>query len=266
MRDGLLSILEEGHFHGVTRLHTDRGKEYYNNLVGQLLDDWKIKLYSTYSQEMKAAIAERTIQTLKRRIYRYLTENNTNKYIDILTDLTNSYNLRKHRGLKDGATPSVVHSLTHPDDIKAQFKKMYIDNNTRRVQNVRDNHSLSVGDTVRASLEARTGKFFRGFNVVNTEENFRIREIDRRQRVRAYLLEDLDGTPLDGIFYREELVRTTLPEFFPIRVLRERENRLHRGKEFLVEWIGYPSSTNSWIPASDLIQNACIREKRKEKA
>ena len=46
---------------------------------------------------MKCAIVERFNRTLKQRMFKYFTANNTVKYADVLQKFVNAYNARKHR-------------------------------------------------------------------------------------------------------------------------------------------------------------------------
>ena len=65
-----------------------------------------------------------------------------------------------------------------------------------------------------------------------------------------YVLRDLSGETLQGVFYAEQLQRVKAPDVFPIsRIVRK------SGKRALVEWRGWPEKLNSWIPLSDLQKN-----------
>ena len=55
---------------------------------------------------MKANYAERVIQTLKRKIYKYMYHNKTHQYIDVLQELVNGYNNSYHTSIK--RTPASV--------------------------------------------------------------------------------------------------------------------------------------------------------------
>ena len=72
----------------------DKGKEFYNKDVKDL-----IELYSTENEE-KSSIVERWIRTMKEKMWKYFTDNNTNTYIDILPDLVKEYNNTKHSSIK----------------------------------------------------------------------------------------------------------------------------------------------------------------------
>ena len=63
-------------------------------------------------------------------------------------------------------------------------------------------------------------------------------------------LEELEGDPIKGIFYREELNPTTQPEFNQIDIIR---TKIVAGrKKYLVKWRGYPDKFNSWIDENQL--------------
>ena len=80
-------------------LRTDQGSEYKNRPFNRLLNENKIKHLYTY-YETKANYAERVIKTIKNKIMKYLSENETLRWIDILSDLTYGYNNSIHRSIK----------------------------------------------------------------------------------------------------------------------------------------------------------------------
>ena len=80
------------------RLQTDQGKEFYNQHVKRLLDQYGIHHYST-QRESKAAVAERFNRMLKELTYKYMTAHNTLKYLDALPQLLACYNQRIHSSI-----------------------------------------------------------------------------------------------------------------------------------------------------------------------
>ena len=206
-------------FEGVSRLFVDRGREFYSAPVRAYLSEKGIKLYSVFSQETKSSIAERFIRTLKSLIYKYMTANNTLEYLPVLDGLVKSYNLAPHRTLGVDKSPSDVHALTKPAQFIHQFKIMHYKKRGRSNQTL--SSTLNVGDHVRLSGAWRSAPFHRGFQVQNTEEIFTIDSINTRQIIPTYTVRALDGEKIEGVFYREELVRTRLPEYFPIVVKKK---------------------------------------------
>ena len=67
-------ILEQGRVPNY--LHTDQGTEFLNSQFRNLMRQYGIQFFTTNS-ETKASIAERFIRTLKQKIYRHFTANNT---------------------------------------------------------------------------------------------------------------------------------------------------------------------------------------------
>ena len=111
--------------------------------------------------------------------------------------------------------------------------------------------SLSVGQHVRIADEHRNSKFRRGYAVQNTIEIFKIRSVDSSQNPTVYYLEDLNGDPITGVLYRDELTPTHLPEFFKIDVLKSKT--INGRKKYFVRWRGYPDSFNSWIDQDQMV-------------
>ncbi len=245
----LKKILESGSFTGVSRLFTDQGSEFYNQAVKKYLTLKGITLYSNYSRETKASLAERVIRTIKAKIYKYLTQNNTLRYINVLPTLINTYNHTPHRGLGGNQTPAQVHRFRELSQVRRQFKRMYL-NQPRGKKVV--SHKLDVGDIVRLQRASRTQfKFNKGYTVNNTEELFKISRVDYSHKIPIYFIRDLAGEDVTGAFYREELIKSSLPSHYQVDILR---SKVERGKrKYFVHWRGYPDKFDSWIDADDLV-------------
>ena len=185
---------------------------FYNEKLKKILSSKDIILYSVSSREIKVAIAERFIRTLKGKLFKYMMHQKTNKYIHILPDVIKSYNVTQHRG---DHTPTEIHQLTDPEEIQRQFKEMYkIPSSTHKPLI----STLPVGEYIRLSQIKPT--FKKGYTIQNMLEFFKIARIDTTQSPAIYFLEDLQGEPIKGIFYREELIPTTPSEFYQIDIIR----------------------------------------------
>jgi len=66
------------------KLWTDKGREFYKKHVKEL----GVELYSTE----KSSVVERWNRTMKEKMFKYFTANNTNKYIDVLDNFVERYN------------------------------------------------------------------------------------------------------------------------------------------------------------------------------
>ena len=63
----------------------------------------------------------------------------------------------------------------------------------------------------------------------------------------TYVINDLNGEEIVGIFYKNELQKTNQKNFKIEKVIKKKENKLY------VKWKVYDNSFNSWFGKSDLI-------------
>ena len=101
---------------------------------------------------------------------------------------------------------------------------------------------FKIGDTVRISKYKSI--FTKGYEANFTEELFKITKVIRGDPT-VYEIEDLEGEPIIGKFYEEELSSVDK---------KDDVYKVNGKKLVLVKWLGYDSKHNSWIPESD-IQN-----------
>ena len=80
-------------------LWTDKGKEYYNKHVKELLDKNKITLYSTENEE-KSSVCERWNRTIKTQMWKQFTIQGNTMYLDMLPKILKQYNNTKHSSIK----------------------------------------------------------------------------------------------------------------------------------------------------------------------
>ena len=211
------------------KLWTDKGREFYNKDVKNL-----IELYSTENEE-KSSIVERWIRTIKEKMWKYFTDNNTYNYMDVLPELVEDYN-------------NTVHSSTKLTPIDASKKKneltvwrnLYPD----RFKINELTPKFSVGDEVRITKKKKV--FEKGYTTRWTEEIFTIKEIQNTNPI-TYKLEDLQGEEIKGTFYEPELQKTEQQIYRIEKIIKKEKNKS------LVKWKGYSDKFNSWVDNKDLI-------------
>ena len=196
-----------------------------------------IHLYSTENEE-KASVVERWNRTIKTKMWKYFSANNTKTYIDILDQLVDKYNHTKHRSI--GCTPTVARQ---PASYQQVFKKLYTD----KVKS-KSIPKFLVGDKVRISRKKKT--FEKGFTPNWTEELFTINEV-KKTIPPTYIIQDMKGEVIKGSFYEPELQRSKQDVYRIEKVIKKRSKK-NGEKEALVKWKGYNSSFNSWVPVSEL--------------
>lgn len=219
------------------KLQSDAGTEFLNKDFQKFLKSEEISFFTTKS-EMKASIIERFNRTIKERMWRFFTKNNTHRYIDVLQDLMHNYNTSYHRTIG-----------TEPINVTVKNEREIL-NKVFRVNNKNTLYKFEINDKVRISKVKK--HFEKGYWPNWTEEYFMIENrFDRNPPV--YTLKDQLGEKLEGVFYEAELqkIDTSSTDLFIVeKILKTRKKA---GKtDYFVRWRGYPSTFDSWV--SDLVK------------
>jgi hypothetical protein len=232
--DAFQDIFKEGRI--PAKMWTDKGKEFYNKLLTNLLQKNNVHLYSTENEE-KSTVVERWNRTIKRIMWKFFTANNTNKYINVLPSLVEKYNHTYHRSIK--CTPT---EASKPENSASVFEALYGD--TPLLKKI---PKYKVGDEVRIAKKKKT--FEKGYTPNWTEEVFTISEV-KSTKPPTYKIKDSKGEEIQGTFYEPELQKTTQTIFRIERVLKRRTK--NGRKEIYVKWKGYNKDFNSWISIDNL--------------
>jgi len=172
------------------KLWTLEGREFYNKHVNEL----GVELYSTENEE-KSSVVKRWNRTMKQKMFKYFTANNTKKYIDFLDDFVERYNNTRHSSIK--MTP--VEACKKENEVRV-YRNLYPDL-TRRPMRAK----FKIGDKVR--ILKKKGLFEKGLTPNWTEEVFTISKIQRTNPV-TYKITDLNDEEIQGAFYEQELQKT----------------------------------------------------------
>lgn len=211
-----------------TNLQSDNGTEFYNRTFSKLVKSYYINHYSTFSTK-KAAIVERVIRTLKSWLYIEFSTRGSYKWIDILPNIVSKYNNKVHRTTT--MKPVDITSTTRIDaynNPKIALKPKY-----------------RINDVVRISKNK--GVFEKGFTANFSTELFKVVKVNITNPT-TYMLEDMDGQPIKGCFYEQELQKTKYPNVYLVeKVLKK------RGNEVFVKWLGFSKDKNTWINKAALI-------------
>lgn len=222
-------------------LWTDKGKEFTNAHFQEYLKGKGISHYTTENDDIKASVAERFIRTLKERLYRYFTHTNSKRYLNKLQEFVTSYNNTTHTSIK--MPPSRVTTETQ--------EKVYHNLYPVR-EEARPKFLFSIGDKVRISTTRML--FRKGYEGNWSEEIFSVsKRSDTSPPV--YSLQDYNGEPIAGTFYEWELQLTNKNDnvYKVEKIIGQR--KLGGRVQYLVKWLGYPDSFNSYVDKNDVIKN-----------
>ena len=177
-------------------LWVDKGKEYYNRHVLDLLAKDKIQIYSTENEE-KSSVCERWNRTIKTKMYKQFTIQNNTVYIDILPKILSSYNNSKHRSI--GMTPKEAKKTENYGKV---YFHLYGD---LSVRGARAKPAFAIGDRVRISKYKRQ-TFDKGYTPNWTEEVFTVDKIQMTHLI-TYKIRDGNGEGVKGTFLRRRVAK-----------------------------------------------------------
>ena len=164
----------------------------------------------------KSVVAEKFIRTVKSKIDKYMTSISKNVYIDKLDDIVDEYNNTYHTTIK-----------MKPADVK---DNTYI-NADKEINN--KDPKLKVGDHVRMSKYKNI--FAKGYMPNWSEEVFVIKKV-KNTVPWTYVINDLNGEEISGIFYEKELQKTNQEQFRIEKMIRRNGDKLYV-KDIIIQLI-----------------------------
>ena len=230
-------------------LRSDQGSEYVNREVRNFLKEKKVKhIYTFY--ETKANYAERVIKTIKLKIIKYLTANDTFRWIDELDNLTYSYNNSKHRSI--GMSPFEASKEGKKYDL---WQKQYGTDRKKKNPKLAEvsprRYKFRLGDRVKISY--LKNQFDREYSEKWTGEIFTIINKKMNQNIPMYQIKDYNNDTIQSYFYEPELQLAFLDENTIYKIEKIESRRKRKGiREVLVKWKGWPKRFNSWIPETNI--------------
>lgn len=216
-------------------LQTDFGKEFYNDTFKQLMNNYHINHYSTYSVK-KASIVERVIRTLKSDLFKLFSLHGQYKWVKKnLEDVVHCYNNTRHR-----ITKFKPFDVNKTNEMEARSNIIKSQSNKTGKKS-----KFQVGDHVRISKHK--GDFYKGYTSNWSTEIFNVIKVNHTNPP-TYHLEDKHKQKILGSFYEYELQKTKFPNIFLIeKVIKRKGNKLY------VKWLGLSADENSWIDKTALV-------------
>jgi len=180
------------------------------------------ELYSTENAE-KSSVVERWNRTMKEKMFKYFTANNTNKYIDILDGFFERYNNTRHSSIK----MNPVEASKKENEMRV-YRNLYPDLKRRPLR-----AKFKTGDI--AQILKKKGLFEKWFTPNWTEEVFTASKIQKTNPVTCKIT-DCNGEEIQGTFYEQELQKTSQEVFRIEKVVKKDKTKS------LVKWRGVATS------------------------
>ena len=193
----VIKILNE--LPAVGSFQSDLGTEFHNASIKKYFQTRGIGLWLSQNREIKASIVERFFRTFRGRIMKYITANNTKKWVNVYKNIAKNYNDTIHSS--HGYAPSKV----TPSNAYLVRLKLYpkFNGKNRKI-------TLREGDYVRL---LRIREKFEKTTFYFTEKIFQIFKVIKRTPFNIYRIIDFqDGEHIKGTFYGKELQKVPPPE------------------------------------------------------
>ena len=227
-------------------IRSDKGSEFVNKWVKEWLAKNHVEHILTNS-EVKAALAERAIKTVKGKLFKYMYHYQKWRYIDILQIVTETYNKSFHSSI--GMSPVSVNKKNE----KQLWWKMYV--SMEKIKPVRLGYVNVLKPGLFVHISFLRGPFDREYRQKWSSEIFQIYQRFARDGILVYMLRDLSGEKLSGSFYREELqeVKNVTENLYKIeKILRKKKESSGKYKYF-VKWLNWDRKFNSWVNEDDVM-------------
>ena len=223
-------------------VRTDKGREFVNANFKEFVRGEGIEHIQTQS-EIKAAVAERAIKTIKGKLFKYMYHKQVYKYIDVLQSIAAQYNSTKHSTIK--VAPDEVSNENETEIWRNVYTALSGKNLV--VRGLKRLSLLKEGDYVRISF--LRGTFAREYRQKWSSEVFQIFRRGMRDGIVVYWLRDLSGDEVLGSFYREEIepVKYSLDNIYKIEKILRRKHDKAGKLMYYVKWLNWDKKFNSWI-------------------
>jgi transposase InsO family protein len=240
------------------KLRTDKGSEFSNKHVNGYLRKEGVDHFTT-TNETKANFSERVIKTLKTKITKYLDKKQSHKWLDILADMTLSYNSSYHRSIKmtpnealqtdDAILWRIQYALKPVKSVKPERED--IKREKKVLHKSKNPFNFQIGDQVK--LSHMRGAFDKDYDEKWTREIYFITGRQIKDDFAVYKIKAWNNDPIIGTFYESELqkIETNEDEVYNIeKIIRKRKRG---GKtQVLIKWQGWGKEYNSWLDEKEI--------------
>lgn len=222
------SILESNNNITPVAVNFDRGGEFNSNEFKAFCKKMGIQVNFPYIQSYnKAAIIERTIRTLKERIFKYFTAQGPNyhKYIDVLPNLVEAYNNTVH------STTKMAPAAVQPQHTVQVYKNIR-QAAAKRDADTRPTVKFKIGDYVRL-IRKKKSALEHGYLQRWSKEIYRIHRIIYKIPIPLYEIIDLKDKIISGKFYQAQLLKVIIPSHLAVKIINTRATRRNTIHEVL---------------------------------
>ena len=231
---------------GTEGLRHDGGSEFANVKVQTKLKQMGVKSIRSYAP-LKSSAAERVLQTLKGKLYKFMQRTGSREWYKILPSLVEAYNNTKNRALLGGKlSPNEVNQNNTPD------LWFYMKKQQMKHLKPRQPYALEMNQSVRINFVRQPFEkdYLEQNSTVVYFVSFRYRSGANMNR---YRLKDELNKTVGGSFTLAQLQKCTVSDQTEYRVEKVLHyKRVHGVPSALVKWFSMPKKYNSYVPVANL--------------
>ena len=181
-------------------IYADKGGEFNSIKFKRYCDEYRIKLLFSESV-YKASIVERSQKTFQNIMYKYMTHFETNRYIDRLSEITNTFNNKVNRTI--GLSPNDAYKEENKSIVLYNLEVHY-----KKALSKRRPPQFNINDRVRILRLFNNKEFAKKVYITKfTDEIFTIVRVNNRLPFTRYYIKGGNGEEIEGGFQAWELVK-----------------------------------------------------------
>jgi hypothetical protein len=174
----------------------DGEKAIHSLLFGKLMNEYGVKLYSTYSPN-KSMIVERVNRQIQFKLQKLFTQQGRDRWVDAIKDIEYAINNEYHSSIN--RTPLQVNETNSGEVWQYMHDKLI-----KGLKHMKP-PELKINDVVRISQKRLILK--KASSSANySSEQFKISAVKYRPPIWMYSLVDLKGNKVDGTFRAHDLL------------------------------------------------------------
>lgn len=230
------------------QIQTDQGTEF-RGVMKKYFELKGIHHYTSRNQTVKCAVVERFNRTLKSRLFKYVTSQGDERYIDKLPDIVNAYNETWHRSIR--MKPIEVDD-NNEDEV---FNNLYGFKSERAyLLRAKRGTDIVIGDKVR--IKHTKEAFIKGYLPNYRDMVFTV--VSKHAVAGAepmFKLKTEKDKVLAPKFYRYEIQKVSPNPKFRIQSVGEKKRTRAGRTEYLVKYVGHPPEYDEWKTMDEIDPN-----------
>lgn len=224
------------------KMHSDRGLEFTNESVKELLKEFNIFQTLTKDKLIKASVVERFNRTLRMKLEKLRDANPKFNFLESLPKILDAYNNSTHRSIKMRPVDVTI------DTQDLAFANLYGGKSYMEMLNGAKllKPTFEIGDFVRIKIDKET--FQRGYHQLWSSQAYRISRVVDTGQVNTFVLRDSLNKELARRYYKQELQKVASPENTIKQILNKRERNGRVEYQVLFE----KSEQPCWVLETDI--------------